>query len=273
MTGLSSMLWEVSPWLTVGGLAALLLAMLALLAAVRGRVHAEVTRKAAHVGLGLALTALPWLLRDVAHVAALASLAIVVMLAIRLVPALRERYGCVVHGVRRGGHGDLYFPIAALLLFVAAQGDHVLHAVPMLTLTVADAVAALVGVRYGRTRYDTADGRKSLEGSFAFFGAAFLSSHVPLLVLTDIGRMESLLVGLGFGTLVMLLEAISWRGLDNLLIPLGGFLLLRALLGLDVASLTLLASVAVVATILLVLPIALRRRRPSSAAAALGRIA
>ena len=271
MTPLSGMLRDVSAWLTVAGLAAMLLAMLALLAAARRRVHAEVSRKAAHIGLGLTLAALPWLLHDVAQVAALVALALAVMLAIRLVPALRRKYGCVVHGVRRSGHGDLYFPIAALLLFAAAQGDHVLHAVPMLTLTVADAVAALVGVRYGRTRYETADGRKSLEGSFAFFGAAFLAAHVPLLVLTDIGRLESLLVGVGFGTLMMLLEAISWRGLDNLLIPLGGFLLLRALLGLDVASLALLTSAAVVATILLVLPIATRRRR-TPRAAALGRI-
>lgn len=271
MSGLADMLHAVSPWLTVAGLAAMLLAMLAVLAAVRGRMNAEVSRKAAHVGLGLALVALPWLLHDVAQVAALVSLAIVVMLAIRLVPALRQKYGCVVHGVRRSGHGDLYFPIAALLVFVAAQGDHVLYAVPMLTLTVADAVAALVGRRYGRNRYATTEGRKSLEGSFAFFAAAFLSSHVPLLVLTDIGRMESILVGVGFGTLVMLLEAISWRGLDNLLIPLGGFLLLRALLGLEAGTLALLTVAAVVSTLLLVLPIALRGRR-TTRGAALGRV-
>lgn len=271
MTGLSSILRDVSPWIAVAGLAALLLTMLAALGAVRGRMDAEVSRKAAHVGLGLALAALPWLLREVEQVVVLVSLAVVVLLAIRLVPGLRRRYGCVVHGVRRSGHGDLYFPVAALLLFVAAEGDHVLYAVPMFTLTVADALAALVGVRYGRTRYETADGRKSLEGSFAFFGAAFLSSHVPILVLTDIGRPESLLVGLCFATLVMLLEAVSWRGLDNLLIPLGGFLILRELLALDLASLALLASAVVVATVMAFLPIALRRRR-TTRGTALGRI-
>ena len=271
MTMLSSVLRESSSWLVVAVLAALLLAMLALLGTMRGRMHGEVSRKAAHVGLGLALVALPWLSLEPMHVLVLVTMAIVVMLAIRLVPALRERYGCVVHGVRRTGQGDLYFPLAAAVLFVVAHEDRVLYAVPMLALTLADAAAALVGLRYGRTRYETMEGRKSLEGSVACFGAAFLAAHVPLLVLTDIGRMESLLVGLGFGMLVTLIEAIAWRGLDNLLIPLGGFLLLRALLRLDLASLAALVSFVGIVTFLLVLLLALRRRRAPRAVGALAR--
>lgn len=66
---------------------------------------------------------------------------------------------------------------------------------------------------------------------------AFLSAHVPLLLFTDVGRAESLLIGLTLGLLVMLLEAIAWRGLDNLFIPLGGFVLLKAYLVMGVADL------------------------------------
>jgi len=88
-------------------------------------------------------------------------------------------------------------------------------------LTLADTTAALVGVRYGSLHFQTLDGRKSAEGSLAFFVTAFLSVHVPVLLMTETGRLESLLLGVIIGLLVMLLESVAWRGLDNLMVPLG----------------------------------------------------
>ena len=98
-------------------------------------------------------------------------------------------------------------------------------------LTLADAVAALVGVRYGQLRYQTSDGIKSLEGSLAFFLVAFFSAHLPLLLLTDTGRAEAVLIATILALLVMMLECVAWRGLDNLFIPLGAHAFLRLYLG------------------------------------------
>jgi V/A-type H+-transporting ATPase subunit I len=67
-----------------------------------------------------------------------------------------------------------------------------------------------------------------------------LSTHVPLLLFTDIGRAESLLLGLTIGLLVMLIEAIGWNGLDNLLVPVGGFFLLLGYRQLDARQLLML---------------------------------
>jgi phytol kinase len=142
----------------------------------------------------------------------------------------------------------------------------VLYTLPLLTLTLADAVAALIGVSYGRLKYDGTEGRKSIEGSLAFFLVAFLAIHIPLLLFTTTGRAESLLIGLTFGVLVMLLEAVAWRGLDNLFIPFGGFLLLRVFLALDAPA--LLARLAVTSAMLLVV-LVLRRRRTLTDSAAL----
>jgi phytol kinase len=113
------------------------------------------------------------------------------------------------------------------LLTVLSRGDKILYVVPMLILTLADAIAALVGIAYGRIRYLTTDGLKSAEGSIAFLVMAFLSVHVPLLLFTDIGRAQTLLISALIAILSMLIEAISARGLDNLLIPLGAFAFLR----------------------------------------------
>ena len=249
-----------NPWVGVAGLAGGLLVMLAVLRFIRARftVHPEMMRKMAHVGLGLTMLSFPWLFNSPWPVVVLGVLATGTLLALRYVPWLRTSVGGVVHGVHRSSGGDLYFPIAATGLFVLSKGNWVLYALPMLTLTLADAVAAIIGVTYGKHAYGTTGEMKSMEGSFAFFIVAFLSTGVPLLLFTSTGRVEAVLIGLTFGALVMLLEAIAWRGLDNLFIPFGGFLLLRVYLTLDAEALLarFLATVA-----LLVLVIGLRRRR------------
>lgn len=229
----------LNPWLGIAALVVALLAMLGglRLLARRFALHPELSRKLAHVGLGLATLTFPWLFDQVWPVLLVCGLAVVTLALLRYVPALRQAVGGVVHGVDRSSAGDLYFPLAATGLFLLARGDWVLFTIPILTLAFADAVAALIGVFYGSLRYEGAEGPKSLEGSVAFLLVAFLATHVPLLLFTDTGRAESLLIGLTFGLLVMLLEAVAWRGLDNLFIPFGGFLLLRAFLTLDAPAL------------------------------------
>ncbi len=55
-----------------------------------------------------------------------------------------------------------------------------LFCIPILVLTLADATGALVGLRYGQTRFEGAS--KSVEGSFAFLIVAFFCIHIPLLL-------------------------------------------------------------------------------------------
>jgi phytol kinase len=261
---------SIAPWPAIALVVTALLGMLAALRALRVRhsLHPELTRKLAHVGIGLASLSYPWLFREAWPVVLLGALGVLTLLALRHVPMLRGSVGAVVNGVNRSSAGDLYFPIAATGLFLLARGDRVLYSIPILTLALADAVAALVGVFYGHFKYEGAEGegQKSLEGSAAFLLVAFLATHVPLLLGTDVGRAESLLIGLTVGVLVMILEAVAWRGLDNLFIPFGGFLLLRAFLALDATALVarLAATLAMLGLVL-----ALRRRRTLTDAAVL----
>ena len=120
----------------------------------------------------------------------------------------------------------------------------------MLTLALADAGAALIGKRYGTLHYVTGDGEKTVEGSAAFLIVALLSTQVPLLLFTGTGRAESLVIALTLALLVMLLEAIAWRGLDNLFIPLGAFFLLKSFLRMDLTALVVCLGIAVVLVML-----------------------
>ncbi|GAB4453149.1 MAG: hypothetical protein OHK0029_05360 [Armatimonadaceae bacterium] len=233
------------PVVAMALVAAVLGALLLGLRSLRGRVHPEIVRKLLHVGMGLVTLSFPWLFSASWPVWVLAAGASLLLLLLKrgnraggaAGNALRAQLGGVVDGVQRESLGEIYFPLAVAVLFFLTRGNPVAFIVPMLLLTLSDAVAALIGVRYGALRYTTDEGQKSWEGSIAFFVTAFLSVHIPLLLFTDIGRAECLYIALILGLLVMLLEAVAWAGLDNLLVPLGGYMLLRSFWDLDAPSL------------------------------------
>ena len=254
---------------------AIAVALLVVLVALRAigkwkSVDGEVLRKGMHVALGASALTYPWLFHSIAPAIVIAALTLAVLLLLRYAPSARAELGSVVHGVHRSSEGDLWFPVSVAAVFWLAAGNTVLYVVPVLTLTIADAFAALVGSRYGRMRYDTMEGdRKSAEGSIAFFLIAFFATHVPLLVFTSVGRTETLLIGLTFGFLVMLLEAVSWRGLDNLFIPVGGFFLLQSYMPMPARALSVVLAMTIA---MFVVVIALRRRRTLSDGAALAAV-
>ena len=178
------------------------------------------------MGMGLVCLTFPWLFHTAWPVGVLAGCAVAALGAVRFVPKLKTQLGGVLGGVERESWGELLFPLSVAFVFWLAHGQALLFCIPVLTLTLADAMAALIGQRYGQVRYETDSGRKSVEGSTAFFFVAFLSTHVPLLLFSDAGRLECLLVAVVMGLILGLMEAIAWQGLDNLFIPLVSYVCL-----------------------------------------------
>jgi len=219
----------LSPWFGILLVLVLLGGVMAALKLISARccLHPETSRKAVHILMGMVTLSFPWLFREAWPVLLLTVLAVAALAGTRLVAPLQKQFGTVLNGVERHSLGEVYFPLAVAALFVLSSENRLLYLIPLLTLTLADAVAALVGIRYGQHRFCTSEGTKSAEGSLAFFMVAFLSAHVPLLLLSSTGRAESLLIALVLGILVMLFEAVSVGGLDNLFIPLGCYALLR----------------------------------------------
>ena len=213
----------------------------------------ELVRKLLHIGMGLVTLTLPWLFSTIWPVLLLTVGFTLFLTALRFCRPLQRLFGGVIDGVARQSMGEIYFPLAVGLVFVLSAGDPITFCIPMLILALADASAALIGKRYGTLRYATADGEKSVEGSIAFLIVALLSTQIPLLLFTDTGRAESLVIALTLSLFVMLLEAIAWRGLDNLFVPLGAFFLLRSFLKMDVSALTAHLGIAVVLVMLSVL--------------------
>lgn len=198
----------------------------------------ELSRKSIHVAMGLVCVSFPWLFRQSWPVWTLAGGAVLALLAVRHLPLLKARFGQVLCGVERETWGELLFPPAVAFIFWLAHGSALLFCVPVLVLSFADAMAALIGRRYGYARYETDDGWKTLEGSVAFFIIAFFCTALPLWFYSDTGRMECLLIASAMGFILVLIEAIAWRGLDNLFIPVVSYICLVRMLQLSVFMLS-----------------------------------
>lgn len=228
-----------SPWSRVLLAFALMVAWLAVLRLYqrRARPRPEIVRKLFHLGGGLVGLFLPWIFDDVLPVLVLAAACAALFAALRTVPALARGPGQVLSGVTRNTVGEFCFATSLCLLFWLAHDNRLLYGVPVLVLAVADSFAALVGKEYGKRHFAALKGQKSVEGSSAFFLAAFLCVHVPVLLWSGAGREESLLIALSLGLLVTMAEAAAWWGLDNLIIPLFTYGLLRVFLHMHTAEL------------------------------------
>ncbi|MEO1309129.1 MAG: hypothetical protein AAFV38_14805 [Pseudomonadota bacterium] len=198
--------------------------LLGLMAVVRHLAHVaglngEVQRKLVHVGTGLYAMGLPWLFPDRWPVYMLIGVTLIVMALLRL-PAF-ARLGAAVHSVERRSYGDFLLAASVGLCFFLAEGTALYYILPIAVLTVADAAAALAGTTYGRRHFQVEDGQKSIEGSVVFFFIALLISIICFMFLSDLPPANILTLSVmvaAFGTLV---EAQSWRGFDNLFLPLG----------------------------------------------------
>lgn len=186
----------------------------------------EVCRKTIHLGMGTLTLFFPWLFASPGSVWILAILATGILLGLRY--NRKSSLARLVHGVERKSYGELCFPLGVAFLFNLSGGDPALYLPPLLVLTFADGLAALVGKRYGQMLYATDEGTKSIEGSLTFFLVAFVATMLALLIWGTESLPHLLVLALLFGIVTVVIEAIAWRGLDNLFLPLLGFLFLDA---------------------------------------------
>jgi len=223
MTGLAGAL----PVLALIG--AMLTAILGLNRLAQARAwEAELRRKIVHVATGMLAIALPWLLPHAWQVWLLLGLTAVAMALMRT--RALAGLGQAVHGVARRSWGDYLLVLGVALTFALHDGRAILYVLPLAILAVADAAAALAGLRYGRTFYNAGLGRKSLEGSTIFFLLTLILSMICLLLLTDVPRANVIAISAAIAGFATLVEADSWHGFDNLFVPMGVLIFLQSTL-------------------------------------------
>lgn len=204
-------------------------------------IGAEGQRKLVHVATGTASLSFPYLFSNPLPVLVLMSLAVAVMLVLRLPQA--SRLGAVLHGVKRPSFGEIYLALAIVIVFFHSHGQPVLYVLPMLVITLSDTASALIGTSYGRLRFTVEDGTKSWEGVTAFFVVTWLVAMMTLLLLSDAPRLNVIILSFLIATFCALVEADSWHGLDNLFVPVGAHLLLAQYIGSEPVALLIQAGV------------------------------
>jgi phytol kinase len=187
----------------------------------------ELRRKAFHISVGLASLTFPLFLTRPWMVIVALSFAIAWMCCVRKVPAMTRHFGRVLHDTDRISHGELYFAVSIATLMLASNGESILYVVPVLILTIADAVAAVVGRVYPLMPLGGLARGKTASGSAAFLVAALLVTWSVLNALTDYSSILSLAVALAVAAGTCIAEAISSRGFDNLSVPVVALLILK----------------------------------------------
>jgi phytol kinase len=185
-------------------------------------IDAELTRKFLHVGGGLVSLGLPFLFCNAWHILLLALATVFGFLLLR-----RARNMRVVSGVARQTMGEIWFPLGVTAVFALSGGARLHYTVCVLVLTFADSGAALAGKRYGTTRVAAG---KTLEGSATFFVLAYVGTLAPFLISHAVAPPDAFAIAYLLAAAVTYVEAYSPYGLDNLLIPVSSFVLLKGML-------------------------------------------
>ncbi len=181
---------------------------------------AEVQRKLIHVGTGFYALTLPWLFPDRWPVYMLILLTLFVMIVLRSPQIAKSGVSSALHGVDRKSYGDFMLAISVGLCFFLSNGIAYLYVIPIAILTFSDAAAALIGSNYGRQFFQVEEGKKSIEGTAVFFALTLIVTMICLLTMTTFAPINIVLLSLMVAAFGSFVEAVSWRGFDNLFLPL-----------------------------------------------------
>lgn len=174
----------------------------------------EGTRKLVHIGVGhwivlaMAIEDLRW-----------AVVAPVVFIALNYLSHRRGTFGAM----ERGGAdtlGTVYYSVslAVVVLWSWRPGQpRWVAAVGILVMAWGDGLAAVVGQRWGRRRFEGPGGRKSVEGSATMFAVTLAVVLLGQQLATGGVRP---LWAVAVAAVATALEALSPRGTDNLTVPL-----------------------------------------------------
>lgn len=229
----------VIEWTSILFVVSLLLLSLAMIKIIESKtdINGEIKRKLFHMSMGLVMLTFPYIFHSILSVGVLGILAIIVLVALKHTK-LKNSLGTILYSVDRESLGEIFFVISVFSIFYLSKGDKVLYSVPILVLTFADSIAALIGKNYGKKNIaELNEDAKSIEGSFMFFMVAFMATLVPLLLFTTVGREETLIISTIIGFNVALIEMISHTGNDNLLIPLTTYAFLTTHINMSVENL------------------------------------
>ena len=177
----------------------------------------EIVRKIVHIGTGNVIMLAWWL--DVP-----ASLGITASIVASAITLLSYRFPLLpgINSVGRQSLGTFFYAVSMGIL--VAWFWHIEQpqyaAIGIMVMAWGDGLAALIGQRFGKHKYQVLGAQKSWEGSLTMALVSFAISSLILLSVQG-NLWQTWVVSLAIALAATSLEAISFLGIDNLTVPLG----------------------------------------------------
>ncbi|MCJ7571350.1 MAG: SEC59/DGK1/VTE5 family protein [Candidatus Thermoplasmatota archaeon] len=119
------------------------------------------------------------------------------------------------------GHsmGLVYYAITWAVLAYLFFDNMVIIAIGILAMSYGDGFASIIGIRFGKKKYNVFGDQKSYVGSFAMFVFTFITTVVALVYYGIPLSSYVILVLLGIAVVAAVVEGLTPKGLDNLSVP------------------------------------------------------
>lgn len=187
----------------------------------------EVTRKIAHFTATLSTITFPYLFNDHWYVFGLAFFFFIVLFISRHGTQLKS-----IHDITRKSIGSYLLPVSIYLTFLISYkaGNRLYFILPILILAICDPAAGIMGINMKiynhRIRIFGHKLNKTILGSSTFLVSSFIISIIALYFNRMVFDLKTFWLALGIAIISTLVEMFSWRGSDNLFIPLSVVLML-----------------------------------------------
>jgi dolichol kinase len=193
----------------------------------RLKIKGEITRKFAHFSATLATVPFPYIFPSHWYVLVLAFLFFLVLMLTKHGTQLKS-----IHGIKRKSMGSYLLPLSIYVTFLIASSldNKFFYILPMLILAICDPMAAMLGINIkkfnGRIKIGNRKMNKTWLGTVAFFITSFIITLIALYFQRELFDLKTFWLGLLVAGVSTMAELISWRGSDNLSIPLSVILVL-----------------------------------------------
>ena len=180
----------------------------------------ELTRKVVHIGSGNVILLAWWLDISRSVIVSAAIIAAAIAILSYIVPILPS-----IESVGRKSLGTLFYAISmGILAGCFWQNSPQYAVIGILVMAWGDGMAAIIGQRFGKHKYQIGQVSKSWEGSLAMAAAAAIVTGI-ILVVVEGNSWQTWTISFVVALVATILEAFSKLGIDNLTVPLAsGFL-------------------------------------------------
>jgi dolichol kinase len=190
-------------------------------------VKGEITRKFAHFTATLSTVTFPYIFNDHWYVLTLAIIFFVLLYISRNGVQLKS-----IHDIERISIGSYLLPVSIYLTFLISfnLNERLLFILPMLILAICDPMAGILGLEVERYNHKIRifgwKHKKTWLGSGSFLVSSFMISIIALYFNRMTLDLKTFWLALGIAVIATLAELISWRGSDNLFIPMSVLIML-----------------------------------------------